>query len=102
MARENVGLLLNEVGALVMKDTEKVAVIECLLCFSLCTAKGWSSRNPRPWKQERKSIERKTCRWLRMIRLESTSGKPEHPQIHGHKSMGSAWGDSLRETGRGY
>jgi len=34
MTKENLGPLLNEVGALVTEDIEK-AVTDCLLCFSL-------------------------------------------------------------------
>jgi len=33
--RENMDLLLNEVGALVMEDTEKVELLNTFFCFGL-------------------------------------------------------------------
>lgn len=47
---ENNGLLMNEMGALMIEDTEKVQLLNAFFS-SLFTARP-TARNPRPWKQE--------------------------------------------------
>lgn len=48
--RENVGLLLNEVGTLVTEDTEKAGILNAFFFPSLLLR--LLLRNPRPWRQE--------------------------------------------------
>lgn len=50
-ARDNVGLLLDGVGAVVMRDTEYVELLSCLLQTLLLRP---TLRNPKPWRQERR------------------------------------------------
>lgn len=68
--QENVGTLLNRMGAFVTKDTEKAESKNDFLLQSLLLR--LALRNLRPLRQERKSGERRTSSWLRMIGLEIT------------------------------
>ena len=63
--RENVGLLLNEVGTLVTEDTEKAGLLNAFFFPSLLLR--LLLRNPRPWRQEAESGEQKPSPWLRRI-----------------------------------
>ncbi|GAB0209615.1 hypothetical protein GRJ2_003427200 [Grus japonensis] len=69
--RENVGPLLNEVGALVMEDTEKAELLNAFFA-SVLTAKAGPQESQTLEVGERKSRERKTFPWSRRIRLENT------------------------------
>lgn len=68
--QENVGTLLNRMGAFVTKDTEKAESKNDFLLQSLLLR--LALRNLRPLRQERKSGEGRTSSWLRMIGLEIT------------------------------
>ncbi|GAB0207763.1 hypothetical protein GRJ2_003242000 [Grus japonensis] len=67
--RENVGPLLNEVGALVMEDTEKAELLHALFA-SVFTAKA-DPQESQTLEVSIKSCKRKTFPWLRRIGLEN-------------------------------
>ncbi|PKU46909.1 alpha-n-acetylneuraminide alpha- -sialyltransferase [Limosa lapponica baueri] len=67
-ARKNVGLLLNEMGALVMEDTENMELLNASFA-SVFIAKAGSQESQTP-EEEKKSGERKTFPCFRTIGLD--------------------------------
>jgi len=78
--RENVGLLLNEVGAMVVEDTEKAELLNALFVL-VCTAK--ASRASQPLE-----VREKSCRKEDLPLVEEDRVRDHLSKLNTHKSMG--------------
>jgi len=79
--RDNVGLLLNEVGVLVMEDTEKTKLMNAFFALVFSAKAG-------PWESQSLGVREKACRKEDPPLVEEDCVRDHLRKLHTHKSMG--------------